>query len=227
MRVAAVIAVVGVILVGGCSDDESSSQSSDPPTTEGTKTDQQIADEAVLVASDLPDGWEAEADAGLDNMENLMDECGVEDSSSVSDDGDPRSVGNWLAPVNGFAGSNVEINSDTSQAEATLAGLRTPAGQECLVAGLAASMAGPGMEVGDVELVAQDSEGIGDDAVAYRATVPWSGEGFDVVWNSDMISIREGRALVFLAFGSSNAPIPEAEVQRLTDAVLDRIPSDL
>ena len=98
MRVAAVIAVVGVILVGGCSDDESSSQSSDPPTTEGTKTDQQIADEAVLVASDLPDGWEAEADAGLDNMENLMDECGVEDSSSVSDDGDPRSVGNWLAP---------------------------------------------------------------------------------------------------------------------------------
>ena len=153
MRVAAVIAVVGVILVGGCSDDESASQTSDPPTTEGTTTDQQIADEAVLVASDLPDGWEAEADAGLDNMENLMDECGAEDSSSVPDDGDPRSVGNWLAPVNGFAGSNVEINPDTSQAEAVLAGLRTPAGQECLAAGLAASMAGPGVEVGDVELV--------------------------------------------------------------------------
>ena len=56
----------------------------------------------------------------------------------MPDDGDPRAVGNWEAPASGFgfAGSNVEINADTSQAEAILAGLRTPAGRECLAAGL-------------------------------------------------------------------------------------------
>ena len=105
-----------------------------------------------------------------------MDECGAEGSSSVPDDGDPRAVGNWEAPASGFGfvGSNVEVNADRSQAESILAGLRTPAGRECLAAGLTASMADAGVEVvGDVKVVEQDSEGKGDDAVAYLATVRW------------------------------------------------------
>ena len=32
---------------------------------------------------------------------------------------------------------------------------------------------------------------------------------------------------MFLAFGSPVIPMPDAEVQRLTDAVLERIPADL
>ena len=73
-----------------------------------------------------------------------------------------------------------------------------------------------------------DGEGKGDDAIAYLATVPLAGDGVSgVMWNSDLISIREGRALVFLSFGSPVIPMPDAEVQRLTDAVLERIPADL
>ena len=52
-----------------------------------------------------------------------------------------------------------------------------------------------------------------------------SGDGVSgVIWNSDLISIREGRALVFLSFGSPVIPMPDAEVQRLTDAVLGGSP---
>ena len=82
--------------------------------------------------------------------------------------------------------------------------------------------------VGDIKIVEQDSEGKGDDAVAYLATIPLAGDGASgVIWNSDLISVRKGRALVFMVFGNPVTPMPDAEVQRLTDVVLDRIPADL
>jgi hypothetical protein len=54
----------------------------------------------------------------------------------------------------------------------------------------------PGQHVGDVELVERAWEGPGDDAVAYRAAVPLSGEGYDVIWFSDLVTIRDGRGAV-------------------------------
>jgi hypothetical protein len=228
MRVAAVIAVVGAVLVGGCSDDESSSPAGDPPTTEVAGADQQFADDAVWVASDLPDGWTA-TDGGIENRETTIEECEAEDPNSVSDDGDARSVSAWVAPSGqrGYVDSKVEINPDEAQAEAVMAALRTPAGKECLTAALATALAQPGQEVGDVELVERDSEGYGDDSITFRAAVPLSGEGYDFIWFADLVTIRDGRALVDMAFGSQDEPIAAAEQQRLTDIVLERIPADL
>ena len=229
MRVATVIVLAGVSLLAGCSDDQASSETTAPSTTEGTVTDQQIADDAVLVASDVPDGWTA-VSRGLDNSENMLDECGAEGAGSVPDDGDPRSAGNWESPVDeagGFIGSSVEINPDMAQADAILAALRTPEGKECLAASLASALGEvPGQEVGDVELVERTWEGLGDDAIAYRAAVPLSGEGYEVIWFSDLVTVREGRALVGMAFAGQDEPLAGTEQQRLTGLVLDRIPAD-
>jgi hypothetical protein len=229
MRAAVVIAVVGVILAGGCSDDESSNPTSGPPTTGSTKTDQQIADDAVWLASDMPADWGPYPEGDLDNNENLLEECAAEDPTSALDDGDPRAFSAWWAPEGegGFADTKVEINPDVAQVEATLDALRTPEGQDCLADALTSALTGPGQEAGDVELVERDSEGLGDDAIVYRAAVPLSGEGYDIYWFSDLVTIRQGRALVQMTFGHQDGPIPPAEQQRLTEIVLERLQADL
>ena len=88
MRALVAGTVALALLTAGCSDDGDAavmlpgeSTTTADGSTVDTAADQRIADEAVLVASDLPAGWAAEAGARLDNMENLIDECGAEDSS--------------------------------------------------------------------------------------------------------------------------------------------------
>jgi len=235
---AVLVVVVGavVVIAGG---DEDPVDTITPPTTlaspRSDSTDQEVADEAVLVVQDMPEGWTAApVTDGGSNIENHLDECGATDPSSVADDGDPRSTGSWESD-GGFASSSVEINHDETQATAVLAALRTTAGKECLAGRLASSFTAPGIEVGEFELIEQPSEGLGDDSITFRAAVPLSFEGDDFIWFGDMTTIRRGRALVFFAFGqpdeppegAQQQPLTEAEQQRLTETVLERLPSDL
>jgi hypothetical protein len=64
MRVTTLIPVV-VIRVGECGDHGSPGPTSNPPTKTDTTTDQQSADDAVLVGSDLLGGWTPVTTVGL------------------------------------------------------------------------------------------------------------------------------------------------------------------
>jgi hypothetical protein len=223
MRLAAVVTVVGAILAGGCSDDESSGPTSGPPTTESTMTAQRIADEAVFSNTDLPAGWSWAGADGQDNVEDLIADCGSDDPSSVPDDGDPRALGNWQS-ADAFVGSKVEINPDENQAESTLSALRTSAGQECFAEALASAFPSE-LGVGDFTLVERPSDGLGDDAIAFRAEVPLTYEGDTFTWYSDLIIISQGPTLVDLSFGHADEPMTDAEQERLIEAVLERAES--
>jgi hypothetical protein len=214
---------------------EASDDERTDPTSAGSvdAADRQVTDDAVLEQADLQEGWQpATVRVRDDNAENTVARCAVPDGAAApSDDGDPRATGNWeLAPAPGerpavVAFSNVELNRAATEAEETLAGLRTEEGRACVAAELRTRFETLGVpEVGAFTVEERSSVTVDDDFVALHAEVPLLGDGLDARWFADLIAVARGRALVTMNFGSVNAPFDPAEAQRLTDIVLGQLP---
>ena len=68
---------------------------------------------------------------------------------------------------------------------------------------------------------------MGDQSAAFRLTIQFEADQGTVTFLSDYVVATKGRAIVSMQFDNQSEPWDAAEALRLTELVLDRIPSDL
>jgi hypothetical protein len=180
------------------------------PATAGDD-DEAIAKKAVLRASDLPDGWEADESADPDEddpAEGRVPEC--EDIEAAIDKGDrtPHADSpqfddgddpNGIAAVS----SEVFVFPKAKGAKRYLAPFKADAAADCLL-GRAEVIP----NILDAELVDLDVAGAGTDGVGYSVLLTLDNEGVPFTFAVDVVVVRVGRGIVTFAAENADEPLP-------------------
>jgi hypothetical protein len=250
MRAWTAAVLLAAVLAAGCGDDgDDSGGSPDDATTtsspgEGatvdTKADQQAAEDAILVQSDLPAGWadaDDDSDDGLDEAEMASDAAlanclGVDLGSVESDetDGEPTADSMFGSAEGLSVDSDVQVNPTAAEGAEVMAALAEDGAADCYEDGFEAyaDASAPVEGLGEVSVEALDFEPMGDGSAAFRVTIPVETAGMTTVFLTDVVLATKGRATVSMEFSSSASEAWDAaEALRLTELVLDRIPADL
>jgi len=225
---------------GGSPDDSTTTSSSGDGSTVDTAADQRAAEDAILVQSDVPAGWvdaDDDTDDGLDEAEAaseaaLADCLGVDPAFVESDetDGEPTADSMYGSPEGLSVASDVQVNSTASEGAEVMAALTEDGAADCYAAGFEAyaDASAPVEGLGEVSVEALDFEPVGDGSAAFRVTIPVETDEGTTVFLTDVVLATKGRATVSMEFSSTTSePWDTAEALRLTELVLDRIPSDL
>ena len=223
---------------GGSADSSTTSASTEDVSTVDTAADQQAAEKALLVLSDLPAGWVQDTDDDADDdrddadaaAEAVLAECLELDPAFVETDetdGEPTADSAFESPEGLSVSSDVQVNPTVSEGEDVEAALTGGDGAACLQQAFEASADASDVEVGEVTVEVLPFEPLGDQTAAFRATIPFETDDGTVLFVTDTMLVTKGRAVVSMDFTTLSEPWDDAEAQRLTELVLDRIPSDL
>ena len=248
MRARTAVILLAAVLAAACGDDGddavgsgdgSTTTSTDDGSTVDTAADQQAAEDAILVLSDMPAEWvdtdddagDAHEDADVAYDEAFAECLGVDISLIESDesDGDATADSAFEPPDgNATVRSDVQVNPTVSETQALITALTGDGVATCFQESLEAFVDASGAAgVGEVSVEPLELGQVGDQSVAVRVTFPIETDEGATVLVSDAVIAAKGRAIVQMEFGTEAQPFAAAEALRLTELVLDRIPSDL
>ena len=244
-RTAVILLVVAVLAARGGDDDVGSgdgsttTDSTDDGSTVDIAADQQAAEDAILVLSDMPSEWvdtDDDADDAPDDVdvasEAVLADCFGLDPAIVEGDetdGEPTADSEFESPEGDLSvSSDVQVNPTASEGEDAMAALKGDDAAACFRDGFEAfAEASDVGGVGAVSVEPLEFEPLGDQSVAFRITIPIKTDEGTVVLLTDAVYATKGRASVSMEFSTPSEPWDIAEAVHLTELVLDRIPSDL
>jgi hypothetical protein len=236
--------VAGALLWGAACADESGDDLAGASTADDSRSEaERQADEddaaaMLLTIDDFPPGWEErpapEGDEGSDSDDlqtDLADCLGVDRDEVDSDNPDAMSP-TFRSSDDERVGVMVAFTPSTDAASDVLDRLADDDAVACygdavrsdLAEGLATVEAPDGVEVGDPTFERLSFPSVGDESVAFRATVPFSAGGVDVELYVDYAVVRVGRVGITAIFQSMFSPFDENEAAQLVQTVVDRAP---
>ena len=249
MRARTAVILLAAVLSAACGDDgdddvgsgdgSTTTASTDDGSTVDTAADQQAAEDAILVLSDMPSDWvdtdddadDAPDDADVASEAVLADCFGLDPSIVEGDetDGEPTADSEFESPEGDLSvSSDVQVNPSASEGEDAMAALKGDDAAACFRDGFEAFVEASDVEgVGAVSVERLEFEPVGDQIVAFRITIPIETDEGTVVLLTDAVYATKGRASVSMEFSTPSEPWDIAEAVRLTELVLNRIPSDL
>jgi hypothetical protein len=238
VRVRSAVVLSCAVLAAGCGDGDDATAPTDDETTVDTASDQQAAEDALLVLSDMPAGWiDTDDDAGAyEDADVAYDEAfaeclGVDISLIESDESDgDATADSAVEPPKGDATvrSDVQVNATVSETEDLMKAFTGDGATTCFRDSIEAYLDASGaVGVGELSVEPLELEPVGDQSVAVRVMLPIETDQGTTVLLSDAVVAAKGRAVVQMEFGTEAQPLATAEALRLTELVLDRIPSDL
>jgi hypothetical protein len=255
MRARAAVILLAAVFAVGCGDDDSGGSEDDSTTTssseDGSTTDaaadQQAAEDAILVASDVPSDWvenlDDDADDALDDAdvasETVLADClGVDPAYVESDETDGEPTADAAFELNGpddsgtsmSVNSDVQVNPTASEGEDVLAALTGEGAATCFREQYETYIEASETEgFGAVSVEPTEFPAVGDQSAAFRITAPYETDQGTVTFGTDIVVATKGRAIVTMQFNTYSEPWvwDTAYEQELTELVLDRIPSDL
>ena len=220
--------------------------SSAPPAPDDSRSDaersadQQLADDAVLKLTDLPPGWEsapADDETNNDELSAELAECLDVDPTFFDSSNPTAESPTFTSAQDEQITSEVAVTASAEDAIERVEILRREDTPGCYATAirhlLEQSIENPadgdevpeGLELGDPTFNPMSFAALGDDTVAFRATIPVSAQGFDVEVYIDFVAVRVGRVGTTMTFQSQFSPFDTAEEERLTRIVVDRIPA--
>lgn len=237
--------LAALLMVTSCASGDDEAASSPATTTPDTRpelgADQAAAQAALLTLSDFPAGWsEVPADdEGDDDADREVAACVGQTGDSIIDTGEAEaSTGDFTDPegnvtISETVGLAVSADDATSQ----LAALDEPGVTGCIQSAfrdfIADQIDNPptpadslpeGASVGDVTFGRLNVTSVGDQTVAYRATIPISVEGFNVDFYIDVVLVRVGRSIAALNVASVLSPYPTEQLDALLATAVQRLP---
>jgi hypothetical protein len=188
------------------------------------EADQELVDDAVLTADDLPDGFEAQPDDDGDDD----NECNADVLDIDADDLDDAKTAESDAVV--FQGSNIqgEVRAqvtafrDTELPERVLDALGDDEYLDCIRDGIAGEL-----EAGDVDSIEEiDSPVDGGRAVALHLTVPGP-DGEDIGIDAQQHAVLVDRFGITLQLTALGGELDEDLAEELLDTMIDRIEDEI
>lgn len=214
--------------------------SDDPRTSAERTADQEAAKAIVLTLDDLEAGWESTPpDEETDNDEeikaDLADCLGID--PDVMDPDNPSADSPDFTSANEEVSASVSYTPSIEAAEQAVELLRDEDLPSCFAQALKTAItdallnppegeAPPDdLEVGEPTFNPISFGDLGDETVAYRATIPLSASGIDVDVYFDIVAVRVGRVGIEAQFQSTFSPFSTDEAERLVGIMIDRIPA--
>jgi hypothetical protein len=219
--------------------------SEDERSPEELAADEAAAEEIVLTLDDLESGWEASPseddseDAEMDaEMEAQLAECLGIDPEDMSDDGPSADSPDFTSPDDEEVSASVGFAANVEEAEEEMEFGRDEDMSVCfpdlIQAVLLEAFENPeegeeppeDMELGEATFNPVSFADLGDDVIAYRATVPFTVSGLEVEVYFDTVLVRVGRVGVQGSFLSIFTPFQTDEAERLMGIMVDRVPAN-
>jgi hypothetical protein len=202
------------------------------------QTDQAAAEAMVLTLDDVPAGYQADPpdeddddDAALDAQ---MAQCLDVDPAVIDPDNPKAESPDFSTPDGDQISSEVSIAPSVEAAEKAIDLLRSDAMPGCYAAALQALAAqataddpSNDAELGEPTVAPISFPDLGDDAEAFRVTVPIETQGRSVELYVDAVEVRVGRVGIGTTFTSAFSPYDTDEAVRMTQIVVDRVPADI
>lgn len=245
-RSSACLVVAVLVALGACAesaDDRALSadtEEAESGTGDGGEDRDRAADEAIarstlLSLDDLPPGWEEEAAEPApddDDLQASLAECiGVDEAELyrgspssesprfVSPDGDGVDMSVSMTPAPGDARRTMEIMSGDA-----VPGCFGEAVQVLVARNMSTAEDVPeGLEMGDPTFERLAFSALGDESLAFRATLPYAYRGVSAELYFDVALVRVGRAGITASFQADGSPFDSDEAARLTQIVVERV----
>lgn len=237
-RVAPVL-FTACLLLGACAggDDETTSATGATTTTvaaaDPAASDEDLAEAAVLVVSDLPAGFaESPDDEGPDgdDEDDPFDKC----LGSAGDELEAATTAEADSPQfekgdTTLAGSSAVVFKTEADARGTIQLLASAKGRTCFNEAIAQGFEEGFEEEGAAAPDLETSVGalsfprVGDEVVSYRARIDFTVEGQELSFPFDLVFVRKGRTIGFYFFGNLGAPFPVKDEQAAVTKALARL----
>lgn len=214
----------------------------DPRTSAERTADQEAAKAIVLTLDDLEAGWEStppdeETDNDKEMKADLADCLGI-DPDVMDPDNPSADSPDFTSPNDEEVSASVSYTPSIEAAEQAVELLRDEDLPSCFAQALKTAImdnllnppegeAPPDdLEVGEPTFNPISFGDLGDETVAYRATIPLSSSGIDVDVYFDIVAVRVGRVGIEATFQSTFSPFSTDEAERLVEVMIDRVPAD-
>lgn len=238
------------IVTGACGsdgDDDSASGSEataetateDPRSESDLAADQAAADSAVLVLSDFPAGWTAEArdedeDEGPD-IEAEMAECLALEDPGIFEDSAVQAESDTFKREDAEVEGDLAVQATDEKAEEAVAVMSKPEMRDCLTDALRAVLdyaidhpaegeeLPDGVEIGDVSVGDLSFGDVGDFSRAFRAEVEVTAEEMNISVFVDLLFFRVGRGLATMTFQDVLTPFDVDEAHEIATTFASKI----
>lgn len=232
----------GALLWGAACADESGDDvadagaAGDPRSEAERQADADDAAAMLLTIDDFPPGWEEgppdEDDESNDDIQADLADCLGIDPDEIDPDNPDAASPTFESSDDERVGVRVAFTPSSDAASDTVDVLADDDAPACygdavrsaIAEGLATEGAPDGVEFGDPTFERLSFPSLGDESVAFRATVPFSARGVDVELYIDYTVVRVGRIGITATFQSLFSPFDENEAAELVQTVVDRAP---
>lgn len=248
MRRAAACLLVLAALAAGCakgSDDDAGTAKTKQTTGSDRQADEAAARKMLLTITDFPTGWKADPASGSqggggsssgapddERIQTQLADCLHVDPSQFGDKGHPKAESPDFSNADDTASVEVTFTPSDGDASRSLAILQRPEAPGCVSQVFkevfSRQMQGEdvpeGIQVGEPVVDRAPLRDLGDDAAAFRVTIPISAAGVQLSAYLDMAFVRVGRIGITALFESTGKPFDAELSQRLIQTVVDRAP---
>jgi hypothetical protein len=228
---------------GGSSGDANSKKPSDaqtsssPTANPSNAADQAIAEDSVLVLSDFPSGWEGKVSDSDDEdaTDRRIAKCAGFDYETYykSNSGDAESK-DFTSSDDETISNEVTLQADETHAASSFDIASGDKFRECFekeaqryIEKAAKDEGEKDFKIGKATINELSFDSFGDESVAYRLTIPVSGQGMDVDIYTDYIVIRVGRAETVVVAQSTFSPFDVDELTKYARVATDRLTARL
>lgn len=232
--IGAAVVAAAVIAVAGCGGGDSASRTTSQTTARSaTDIKQKLTPEGnaqarrmVVTIADMPTGWRE--DTSPDEDSGIRSACSGLDFSSLTlvgkangrdltdGDGEVQSAAAVFDTPDAAADAQRQIGSDaTNRCVGEFVEQKLKEGSD----------KPDGVTFGDVQSGRMSFPKLGDGTTALRITIPMSAEGMNVDFNADIISVRQGAALVlmYLVGGDLGVGLDSSEAEGVAQVVAARM----
>jgi hypothetical protein len=197
-----------------------------PAAAGESKSDKAILKAGVISRDDVPAGWNSKKASGGDNSFKGIPECKTINSAIESakkrvprarsrEFEEPDSRGTTSAE------NTVYAFKDVTAASKFVANFQGDVASTCLEKSLAKTTSGRSGAGTPTLAAITDLQGVGDEAVGYESTIPFTASGETATFYLDFIAVRVGRA--FVGFGFSNLGERISDGPGIVQAVVARV----
>jgi hypothetical protein len=202
---------------------------SDAPTQD-VEADTAAAQAALLVVTDLPEGWSEAATADDASMEidaRLAECVGVDGSEAIAATADFSSPDGSIV-----VGQSIDVQATERDARLVIAQLTNPEVPECVAAayaelGAAALSAGAiaeGATIGEITATRLAVGAAGDATQAIRVVIPVTSGETTAQVTVDQVFVRSGRSLATISFEGRLEATPVETIDEITTVAASRLP---
>jgi hypothetical protein len=183
-----------------------------PPAAAQSKSDKAILKAGVITKADVPDGWTSKKATSSDRAYKGIPECkelksSVDNAKKKVPRAQSREYDEPTSRGTTSAESTVYAFKKVSDAQKFIAVYQASDASTCLEKA-AAKVASGQASAGEPSVSPiSNLDGVGDEAVGYEITVPFSASGQTATLYIDLIAVRVGRAFVGLNFSNLNETI--------------------